>query len=237
IKYSLLSPLSIFILHHAYQQWRPQRSFQTASHSDIFTYHMVTMELTGAVGAVLYVCGIYTDGTLVLFFGVFLVIFSFPGQIFIHCLTCLDRYLAVIHPVVYLKSRQATGIKIRNFGIFLIWLCGVGTMIMQVAYLHEFPVIQFVGMSVSAFVLVSFCSISVLKGLLRPGPNDISNKKVHRSKRKAFNTITAISVTLTLENIILILCMAVSRYNEMDYDVQCMIFMSGLWANIPNSLV
>lgn len=49
----LLLPLCTFVLYLGHQQWKHQRSFKTASHADIFTYHMAAMELIFVMGVFL----------------------------------------------------------------------------------------------------------------------------------------------------------------------------------------
>ncbi|MED6271891.1 hypothetical protein CHARACLAT_024854 [Characodon lateralis] len=53
----IMLPLCAFILYHGIQQWQQKRSTSSAvaaiSHSDCFTYHMVTMELIGVFGYIL----------------------------------------------------------------------------------------------------------------------------------------------------------------------------------------
>lgn len=50
----LLLPLSVFILCVAH---RPQRSFKTMSHSDMFTYNNAVLQLICSVGIIIYTCG------------------------------------------------------------------------------------------------------------------------------------------------------------------------------------
>ncbi|MED6294276.1 hypothetical protein CHARACLAT_019467 [Characodon lateralis] len=53
----IMLPLCAFILYHGIQQCLQKRSTSSAmaamSHSDCFTYHMVTMELIGVFGYIL----------------------------------------------------------------------------------------------------------------------------------------------------------------------------------------
>lgn len=56
--YTLLLPVFIFVLFVGYQRWRKQRSVVTAtamtSHSDIFTYNLVFLEIFSVVATVLF---------------------------------------------------------------------------------------------------------------------------------------------------------------------------------------
>ncbi|TNN38146.1 hypothetical protein EYF80_051684 [Liparis tanakae] len=77
----LILPLCVYVIYLGFQRWRQQRSGTTMSHSDVFTFHMVVVEL------------------------------------FFHTLTCVERYLAVVHPVTYLGLKKGKGIRLRNISI------------------------------------------------------------------------------------------------------------------------
>ncbi|KAL7374921.1 hypothetical protein ABVT39_009045 [Epinephelus coioides] len=103
----LLLPLFILVLYLGHQRWQQQRSFSTTSHSDIFTYHMAAIELIYAFGSTVAFCGIYTGIYEVVIVGAYVSSMAFPGQTCFHLLTCVERYLAVVHPVTYMGLRQS----------------------------------------------------------------------------------------------------------------------------------
>ncbi|XP_044040236.1 uncharacterized protein LOC122870239 isoform X2 [Siniperca chuatsi] len=102
----LLIPLSILILYLGHQRWRRQHSFTTTSHSDIFTYHMAAIELIGGLGSAFFFCGSSVDLPQMVIAGYCLSFINFCGENFFHLLTCVERYLAVVHPVTYLGLRN-----------------------------------------------------------------------------------------------------------------------------------
>eukprot|EP00064_Thunnus_orientalis_P023959 superscaffoldBa00009649_g24223 len=123
-----LLPLCIFILYLGHQRWRQQRSGTTISHSDLFTYHMVISELMNILGFTLTCCAVFTDLPEMMMPGLYLSYINISAQMFFHILTCVERYLAVVHPVTYLGLRKARGIRIRNITIGCVWLlCFVTT--------------------------------------------------------------------------------------------------------------
>ncbi|TKS93301.1 hypothetical protein D9C73_026712 [Collichthys lucidus] len=115
----LLLPVFISVLYLGLQRWRKQRSTSTAStsHSDIFTYHCVILQLNELFGFVLYFCGSYMDLRDVALTGFCVSSATNLGQALFHVLTCVERYLAVVHPVTYLGLKQTRGVKIRNISI------------------------------------------------------------------------------------------------------------------------
>ncbi|KAK2899527.1 hypothetical protein Q8A73_012656 [Channa argus] len=99
-------PLSLFVLYLGVQRWRQQRSFATTSHSDVFTYHSAAMQLIFALGGAFYICGKYTNLSELIKFWYYATCNIVPGQMFFHILTCVERYLAVVHPIIYLGLRH-----------------------------------------------------------------------------------------------------------------------------------
>ncbi|KAI3376422.1 hypothetical protein L3Q82_016443 [Scortum barcoo] len=120
-KFFLQLPLSIFILHLGHQRWRQQRSFKTTSHSDFFTLHMAALELISELGSAF------------------------------HILTCVERYLAVVHPVTYLGLKQSGGIRIRNISTGCVWLLCFGWMGVTTLYKPALPIIPFFSFLVLSF--------------------------------------------------------------------------------------
>ncbi|GLD68069.1 uncharacterized protein AKAME5_001938700 [Lates japonicus] len=107
----LILPLSILVLYVGFQRWRRQRSTSmVTSHADLFTYHMVVMEIFSLVGSGLYCNGNYTANHGTMMAGYYIFSLVLPGQALFHCLTCVDRYLAVVHPIIYLRLRNSASV-------------------------------------------------------------------------------------------------------------------------------
>ena len=113
----LLLPLYIYIPYLGLQQ-KPR--FNTImSHSDPLTYQMVTKESMSVLGSTLICFGVHTDLPSMIMVGIYLCSMILGAQIYFHVLTCVERYLAVIHPITYLSLKKAsgTGSQISH------WLC------------------------------------------------------------------------------------------------------------------
>ncbi|KAM3590576.1 uncharacterized protein V6R79_012110 [Siganus canaliculatus] len=122
----LILPLCIFIIYLGVQRWRQRRPGQTMSHSDVFTYHMVVMEITNISGTIAACCAVFTGAFHMVMVSMDLLTVSSTGQTYFHLLTCVDRYLAVVHPVTYLRLRTEKGAWIRNIAAGCVWfLCQV----------------------------------------------------------------------------------------------------------------
>lgn len=230
----LIFPPCIFILNHGLQQRKkhPSPSSWTMSHSDHFTYHVVIMELIDLLGHTLSLTGIYNSDATIIFFGVICMFFAWYGQISFHTLTCVERYMAVVHPITYVGLKNERGTRIRNSFIGFVWLLsflGMGLVLVQNLF---FPAC----MLLLCLMTVSFCSMSVLCVLIRPGPGEKGENKetVVPSRQRAFYTILAILAVLLLR-ITWGVIYFVLYLRKGTHD--CIIIVSSGWFTIPSSLV
>ncbi|KAI9524492.1 hypothetical protein NQZ68_018176 [Dissostichus eleginoides] len=234
-KIILLYPFCILVFALGDQRWRRQRSFETTSHSDIFTFHLAAVEMIHGVAGITYVSGIITGDYEVTKAGVCVGYIIFFGQIGFHTLACIERYLAVVHPVVYMGLKNARGVKIRNISIACVWLmsfalsgvtCGSG--------LTSGPIFSSLAVTL---ITLSFCSLSVLCSLIRPGPGGGSRERVDQSKQRAFHPITAILGVTWLWFAGMILSLSLGKSKLLNTEVGCALEHSSNWFSLPSSLV
>lgn len=226
-----LLSLCAAIFHHGLQQWR-QRSFSTAAHSDTFTYNVVTMEIISIFGGILCCYGIYKSDVQMLLLWFYLYSFTWYGETCFHLLTCVEHYLAVVHPITYLNLRNARWIRNRHILIVCIWLfCLACTGLLYMGLSIEFFLLG------SSLVISAFCSLSVLCVLIHPSPGEHSGdwERVDQSKKRAFYIITAMLGVLVLRcvwNIIWDILYALNGNTN-----ECSWIICGIWLNFPGSLV
>ncbi|CAJ1048237.1 uncharacterized protein LOC117809827 [Xyrichtys novacula] len=108
----ILLPLFIHVLYVGYRRWKRQRcnaGAEMTCHSDVFTYNMVVLELIALTGFFFYCYGFFTQQWTLLRVGVYIFSIVAPGQSLFHVLTCVERYVAVAHPVTYMGLKQSAG--------------------------------------------------------------------------------------------------------------------------------
>ncbi|KAI3375869.1 hypothetical protein L3Q82_003768 [Scortum barcoo] len=234
----LLLPLSILILCLGHRRWR-RRSFATTSHSDIFTYHMAALELISVFSSAVFFCGTYAGLPEVMKVGYSVVSVVFPGQVMFHILTCVDRYLAVVHPITYLGLKNVRGVRIRNISIGCVWLLCFAWTGVRALYMPEAPVIPYFCLLGFSLVVVSFCSLSVLCVLIRPGPGEVGGdrERVDQSKRRAFHTIVAIMAVLWFWFTGVLVCLSLEISHILSHNGGCVVLTSSSWFTLPSSLV
>lgn len=195
-------PLFLVVLFVGYQQWKKRRlvsSLLTASHSDILTFHMVVLEIISFSGLTFYIFASYAKRPLFVLVGANILSTVAPGRMLFHLFTCVDRYLAVVHPMHYRGLKQAGGVRIRNISIGCVWLLCFGCPCLLQIHEKLYTHLTFVLLSIS-LIFVTFCSVSVLIVLIRPGPGDVGRNRgqVDQTKQRAFNSIMMILGALVL---------------------------------------
>lgn len=234
VKVILVFPLCLFILYSGYQQ----RSLKTGSHCDVFTYHLSLIELFWAPGCIFYLCGRHSNNLAMILLGMCAFSFTYLGQILFQVLTCVERYLAVIHPVIYMTSRNARGLRIRKITIGSVWLLSSGLITLNVDPTTTYITIAVLCVMFFAITVITFCSISVLYTLMHPAPGEGGGEKarVAQSKQRAFKTITAILGVLLLWCVCVFLSNALSYSFPLSPHVLCPLLASINWLNLPTNL-
>lgn len=231
----LVLPLSIIILYHGLQQWqqKPFSSLGTTNHSDYFTYHLIAIELIGVLGHFVSIFGIFYHMFEIFLVGFYFFSFAWFGELFFHVLTCVERFLAVAYPITFKNLRNARGMKMRKLIICCVWLlCFVEIGLLM----EEFYNIVNLCTLIASLVFVVFCSISVLRVLIHPGPGDQRNmtKRFSRSKMRAFYTIVSILGLLVVR---FAWCLAWAVLFMSKKTMNCLLMTSDLWLNLPSILV
>lgn len=129
----------------------------------------------------------------VIFWRVIAFIFglSWTGRPLLQTCICIEQYLAVVHPVTFLKYKD---IKYRIAAAIAVWLMASAYGLYKV-YSNNFPDFIYTFVFIIALVVISFCCVSVLCALKHPGPEDTHNtnkarrNRGNQQKRNAFNTI------------------------------------------------
>lgn len=229
----LVLPHLIVTLYVVLQRWRQQYP-APASHSDCIIFNMVIIELLSVLATFSFCIAYYTQVQIVMMVTFQICFILLCGQISFHILACLERYLAVVHPVIYMHPKKNT---IRGISILSSWLINLllGCFISN----DNFSIIVIVYFVKLTFCLtvVSFCSIAVLRVLRRPLVGREIKERVDQTRQRAFNTILAIMITLLIRfigNLILISFFSSPVFST---TMRCLLIYSSYWFSLPSSLV
>ncbi|KAF6714742.1 hypothetical protein FQA47_023465 [Oryzias melastigma] len=204
---------------------------QPATHTDVFTYCMAAVDIGCMSGLVLYFLNLYVCKLMITLFAYYNLIFSFTAQTIFHVLTCVERYLAVVHPITYMRLKKAQWVRIRNVGIAGVFLVSFAMVGFGVQMFPMFPGdVMFCTMAL-VVVIVCYCTAAVFCVLRRPGLGS------DESKRRAFHTVTAITAVMLIRlggQYFSVTLLSSGENGELDY---CVGFLSGYWLCLPSNLV
>ncbi len=122
------------------------------------------------------------------------------GRPLFQCLMCVERYLAVVHPVIFLKYKP---LRYRVICCTVVWIITVGScfvaMILQMLSNLE-TYTWFFSLQFLLFLSVQlFCLVAVLRGLKQSGPGErVRKKEENHMKRRAFYLILISTATLVV---------------------------------------
>lgn len=234
----LLLSSYVLIFNLGVQRWRRQRAASPASATtsplDLFNNHYASMELLLILSQLGCVCGIQNGDEVMLCLSYYVLCVCWIGETSFQILVCLDRYLAVVHPLTFLKLRGEIGLRVRNTVLLGVWLlCAASvplvlkeTVFRSVCMLHV----------LLSFIVEALCSLCVLRALHRsigPGEPGQKRKKVDNSKHRAFYSILAIlgSQSLKVFSYMLWFIFGVSSPHL------CYVIISEVWLTIPSHQV
>ncbi|XP_034060531.1 uncharacterized protein LOC117538739 [Gymnodraco acuticeps] len=232
----VLLPLCSSIFYLGVQRYRGRDSTIRGSHSDVFTYHMAVMEMVGVLGSIINCLGAILANPLLLKIVFYFYLFSTNGQMPFHILTCVERHLAVVHPITYLRLRNRGGIMIRNVSIAFAWLLFFTWFPVSIL---SYSMAPYFCVTTFSMVVVTFCSLSVLRALIRPGPGEGGGDKgrLGQSKKRAFYTIMAIMLALCFRFCGHLLLFSILVSMDLGFCMPCALFVSQVWLCLPSSLV
>lgn len=237
----LLIPLSACVFVDRIQQWWKRRCASSAtsmSHSDFLTYNIIAMEPIGLFASGFYCRGMYWEDKRMMKVGVYIIFIVYLGRMLFQCLTCVEHYLAVIHPVTYLRLKSEQGIRVRNATIGSVWLVCLGVLSFVALFDPSLPTIPFFVFFAVGLLVISFFKVSVLLALTRPGPGEAGGerKRVDQSKRRAFLNIAAITGVMFLKYLGLLVCKALHASSLLENRDGCVVLMFAFWFCLPSSL-
>lgn len=237
-----LIPLYTCVFVQFYRQWRRYRAAptrMTVSHTDVMTYHMTVLEVVGLQGSLLYGYSNFLGDFVLMWAGASTLYISSTGQTLLHLIACVERYLAIVHPVTYVGLKQSGGVRLRNAIIVCIWLLCFGSVALM-SLNWKFYVLANFFLLVFVLVIVLFCSVLVIRVLTHPRPGNVGGNKepVDQSKKKAISAIVLILLALAIRFLssIVVQAMHFSVNGTVSIDLFSLLWSSMLMS-LPSRLV
>lgn len=232
-----LVPLSCLVLVGGIRRQRASAA-TTISNCDLLTYNILALEPIHLLACVMYCFGIYTSRNGLMKMGLSVVYLVYHARLLFHCLTCVEQYMAVMHPLTYMNLKTERGVLARNTAIAFVWLVSVLILVFTYLYSNNIPTVPFLLLFASGLTVISYCSLSVFHALARPGLREGSGnrRKVDKVKKRANVTIAAIAGAMYVKYIGTVTCMALHTSPGLGYTKGCMVMMLAFWFSVPSSL-
>ncbi|KAJ0069879.1 hypothetical protein NL108_016041, partial [Boleophthalmus pectinirostris] len=231
----LVLPLCVYILFVGARRWRSRAA---VSHTDFFTYNMVLIQVFGILGSCLLTGNQAFGDPMIAMIGISMFLLNSSSVLIFQIVTCLERYLAVVHPVTYLNMKSRTWALIRNLSCALVWLtCVVQAVLLGKSTDFEgYYFFSLLHLSLSLFA-VMFCNLRVIFVLTRPGPGD--GARAGQSNQKTLILIAAITGALLVKFAGDLLSPLSFLMLEEDVNLitsSCLLNFSVMWFSLPSTL-
>lgn len=237
ISFSVLVPLSSLVLFTAIQR-QCQRPSTTTSNYDLISYNILALELINLLACGIYLVGRFTLRLVLMKTGLSAVYFVFQGRLLFHCLTCVEQYVAVMHPIIYRNLKTNSGVLARNAIIAFVWLVSLLILVFAYLYSDSFPHIPILLLFALGLATISYCTLSVLHALIRPGPGEVSGnkRKVDQAKKRAYVSIAVIAGAMYVTYIITVTCIALHASSVLEYNEGCVVLTVSFFSCLPSSV-
>ncbi|XDV31837.1 hypothetical protein PO909_002786 [Leuciscus waleckii] len=123
------------------------------------------------------------------------------GRPLFQCLICVERYLAVVHPVTFLKYKP---LRYRVICCTAAWITILGSCFLCLLFSDNLKFALFLsGQFLLFFSIQLFCVVAVLRALKQSGPGERGREKKEENhmKKRAFNIILITTVSMVILNV------------------------------------
>ncbi|XP_039545577.1 C-C chemokine receptor type 8-like [Pimephales promelas] len=177
---------------HSYVLWLIAREGRIAS--EIFNLNLTVCEI---IYSFIFLTQILPRISLDLH--CFLQGLGITGRPLFHCLMCVERYLAVVHPVTFLKYKP---LRYRVICCIVVWITTLGSCLAVIQTSSNMKTyIWFFSLQFLLFLSIQlFCLVAVLRALKQSGPGEKGREREEENhmKRRAFHLILITTVTLVV---------------------------------------
>nr|XP_055035555.1 C5a anaphylatoxin chemotactic receptor 1-like [Misgurnus anguillicaudatus] len=165
--------------------------------SEFFFLNLAVCEIFCCLDCLLFLLTIWFSGLMV--FGLFLQGLVSTGRPLFQCLICVERYLAVVHPVTFLKYKP---LRYKAICCTFAWLLCFGSCLVSYFTLTSFNIVAHAWFFSIVFIVLLFiqlfCLVAVLRALKQSGPGERGREREEENhmKRRAFHIILITTISM-----------------------------------------
>ncbi|XP_056587666.1 chemokine XC receptor 1-like [Triplophysa dalaica] len=168
--------------------------------SDFFILNLSVCEIGICLNSVITLFLYYFSISNLLGLINFLIGLSITGRPLFQCLICVERYLAVVHPVTFLKYKP---LRYRIMCCTAAWIINLASCLCMFGIISSNIVFFVKCYSIQFLIFLSiqlFCCLAVLRALKQSGPGEKGREREEENhmKRRAFHLILITAVNLVV---------------------------------------
>ncbi|XP_056114209.1 G-protein coupled receptor 35-like [Rhinichthys klamathensis goyatoka] len=192
---------------HSYVIWLIITGTGNGVASEFFLLKLSVCEIGICLYSLLVVISFFTGLSRPTILACFLIGLFITGRPLFQCLMCVERYLAVVHPVTFLKYKP---LRYRVICCTAAWIIILGSCLVcmfTTSQVNFYIYIYFYFIQFLLFLSVQlFCLVAVLRALKQSGPGERGREREEENpmKRRAFHVILITTVTMSTTYIPLI---------------------------------
>ncbi|XP_042567456.1 chemokine XC receptor 1-like [Cyprinus carpio] len=184
---------------HSYVMWLIVTGTGSGVASDFFILNLSACEIGNCLNSLFCILVRFIWFSYLTILTEFLSGLAITGHPLFQCLMCVERYLAVVHPVTFLKYRP---LRYRVICCTVVWIitlgscfCCMRTIFSDYIY-NAFFSLQYL----LFFSIQLFCLVAVLRALKQSGPGERmrDREEENHMKRKAFHLISITTVSIII---------------------------------------
>ncbi len=184
---------------HSYVIWLIVKGTGSGVASEFFNLNLSVCEIGVCLDLMFFVLG---NRILFIFpLALFFQGLTITGRALFQSLMCVERYLAVVHPVIFLKYKP---LRYRVICCTAAWIIICGSCLVCMFTLMSNNMIAHTWFFSTQFIIFLsiqlFCLVAVLRALKQSGPGDRGKQREreNHSKRRAFNLILITTVNMVI---------------------------------------
>ncbi|XP_051734825.1 C-C chemokine receptor type 8-like [Ctenopharyngodon idella] len=183
---------------HSYIIWLIITGTLSGVASEFFILNLSVCELGICLNGLVFILSRWISSLDIL--DMFLIGLTTTGRPLFQCLMCVERYLAVVHPVTFLKYKP---LRYRVICCTAIWIISLGSCLVCMYNLASKNVnayAWFLTMQLTLVISIQlFCLVAVLRALKQSGPGERRRREEeNHMKRRAFHLILITTVTMII---------------------------------------
>ncbi|XP_078138757.1 uncharacterized protein LOC144538484 [Centroberyx gerrardi] len=189
-------PLNVYIL------WLILTKASGTMASEFFSLNLAVAEIFFCLSTILYFLFVQLKSIGCYKAYIFSVGLIYTGRPLFQCCICVERYVGVVYPVVFLRYKP---LRYRVACCSVAWLMVLASCIYSEFTLNKS--VYLYGFFVQNLLLLAvmlFCCLSVLRALKRPGPGGEERKRGNNMKRRAFRIILLIMISMFMNFLLVV---------------------------------